>query len=303
MYEKMEELFCGRPIVAFNCVCYHYETRTVYYTDSQGRSQSRTETYRVNTHFDSFIVPYHSSRDVSGPFILNIEKANILKKDYIKLQLDLEISWADAISYSDYEKYKADFIERNRYIDTYMDFSEERKLQGFNAYNLIKINENSSSFINVYWYMLSILLTLTQYYKWFIDYKCIHQKFKIIKLLSTRYNLIQQEGYSEMQPRLDLITKQYDFDLSRTAYCEDKEIDLPSLEETQQAMNKYGGNLPNLVVVNENGRASVRNTREGNYDQKLEFKSDDIKNEENPAQDAPYPDIELKNSDDIRNNI
>ena len=67
-------------------------------------------------------------------------------------------------------------------------------------------------------------------------------------------NLLQQEGYGNMQPSLDLITEQYNFDLSKTAYCEDKEVQLPSLEEVQQAMEKYSQKLPNLVVVNENGR-------------------------------------------------
>lgn len=299
-YEKMNALFCGKPSVIFNCVCYHYETRTVYYTDSQGRSQTRTVTYRVNTHFDTFIVPYHSVRDVSGPFVLNIEKANIMKKDLIKLYLDLEITWADAISHSDYEEYKSDFIKRNENLDTFMDFSEQRTLPGFNAYNLIKLNEKC--FINMGWYVLSIFLTLTQYYKWYLDSRSIHQKFKIIKLISTRYNLLQQEGYGNMQPSLDLITEQYNFDLSKTAYCEDKEVQLPSLEEVQQAMEKYSQQLPNLVVVNENGRSSVRNLREENYDQKLEIKNEDKENEMDEAQKIDVKNIEEPKTDDIHYN-
>lgn len=296
MLQKMNSLFCGKPSVVFNCVCYHYETRTVHYTDSDGRSQTRSETYRVNTHFDSFVVPYHSVRDVSGPFVLNIDKANLMKKDLIKLKLELEITWADAISLSDYEDYKSDFIRRNENKDVYMDFSERRILDGFNAYNLIKINEKTNTcFLNPFWYIISIFLTLTQFYKWYFDWKCIYQNFKIIKLISTRYNLLQQEGYGEMQPKIDLINQQYDFELSQTAYCEDKEVDLPTLEDIQQAANKYGSQLPNLVIVNDNGIQTVRNLHIQNYNEEIQFNNDDKKKE-----DAKAAEIIVENMNEIK---
>ena len=178
MYQKMEQLFCNHPTIKFNCSCYHYETTTVYYTDSNGYRKSRTETKRVYTHHDSFIMPYHSARDISGKFVLDTAKGIITKKDYIKLKLKLTIDLADAISYSDHEKYKSDFIERNRNYDLYMDVWEERTLSGFNEYNLIMINEKSSCSVHIFWYFLFTFLTLVQYYKWYVDSKCIHQVSK-----------------------------------------------------------------------------------------------------------------------------
>ena len=245
MYQKMKELFCGHPIIKFNCVCYHFETYTVYYTDSNGNSRTRTETRRVNTHYDSFIVPYYSVRDISGPFVLDIAKGLLKKKDYVKLKLILIIDWADAISLSDYENYKSDFIERNKNYDKYMDFTEERTLPGFNTYNLVLINEKELCTIHVIWYFLLTILTLVQYYKWYIESKCIHQSFKIVKLVSTRYNLIEKEEYIKKQPKLDLINKIYDFELSTTCFCEDKNVDLPTLNEIEDAANKYGNKLKN----------------------------------------------------------
>ena len=66
------------------------------------------------------------------------------------MKLILIIDWADAISLSDYEKYKSDFIDRNRNYDVYMDFTEERTLPGFNTYNLIMINENVSCTVHIF---------------------------------------------------------------------------------------------------------------------------------------------------------
>lgn len=125
MYQKMKELFCDHPIIKFNYVCYHYETSTVYYTDSIGYRKSRNETRRVNSHYDSFIVPYHSARDISGPFVLDTVKGLLKNKDYIKLKLLLIIDWADAIRLSDYEKYKSDFINRNRNYDVQSIFQKK----------------------------------------------------------------------------------------------------------------------------------------------------------------------------------
>ena len=267
MYQKMNLLFTGKPNIRFNCVCYHFESYQQSYTDSQGRTQTRTVTVRVNTHYDSFDVPYHSARDVSGPFVLDVEKANLSKKDFVKLQLKLIIDWADAVSLSDYEKYKSDFIERNRHYDIYMDFDEKRTLPGFNTYNLIMINDNILCEINKFWYILFTFLTFAQFYKWYIDSKCIYQSFKIIKLVSTRYNLLEQTDYSQMQPQLNLIAKTYDFELSQTAFCEEKDVDLPTLEEIREAENKYGCNIINVKNINENEIDKLNE----NYNKKFTF--------------------------------
>lgn len=97
----------------------------VYYTDFIGYRKSRNETRRVNSHYDSFIVPYHSARDISGPFVLESVKGLLKNKDYIKLKLLLIIDWADAIRLSDYEKYKSDFINRNRNYDVQSIFQKK----------------------------------------------------------------------------------------------------------------------------------------------------------------------------------
>ena len=44
---------------------------------------------------------------------------------------------------------------------------------------------------------------------------------------------------------MDLINKIYDFELSTTCFCEDKNVDLPTLNEIEDAANKYGNKLKN----------------------------------------------------------
>ena len=99
-----------------------------------------------------------------------------------------------------------------------------------------------------------------------------------------------------MQPKIDLINEQYDFDLSQTAFCEDKEIALPSLEEMKEAMNKYGQKVPNLVKVNENGRTLIRNLNKEKYIKTINFNLLNKKSE-----DVKEPKIELNQVDENSN--
>ena len=218
MYKIMEQLFYGHPIIKLRCECYHYETHTEYYTDANGNRQSRSVTVPVVTHTDSEIIPYHSARDISGKFVLDTARGILLQKDYIKLKLKLIIDFADAISYSDYAKAKAEFEDRNRNYDLHMIVYEEKTLPGFNEYNLVLIGDNGSRCVNSCWYIIFTILTLAQYYKWYLDSKCVHQSFTIIKLVSTRFNLLEENKYIGQQPRLDLFDKTYDFELCKTAF-------------------------------------------------------------------------------------
>lgn len=252
MYKKMEQLFYGRPIIEFKCECYHYETHTEFYTDSNGNQKSRTVTSRVVTHRDSLTMPYHSARDISGTFVLDTAKGFMTKKDYIKLKLKLTIDFADAISYADHNKLKSEFEERNKDYDVHFFVWEEKTLPGFNELNLVMIGDNGSCFINTCWYIIVTILGFAQYYKWYIDSMCIHQSFNIVKLVSTRFNLLEEDKYEKQQPKLDLLDKAYDFELSKTGFCEEGTVDLPLKEEIDEAMSKYQDKVKNYSSISYN---------------------------------------------------
>lgn len=48
LYDELERLQKSAPSIIFNAECYHFETRTrtVYYQDANGNTQSRIETYQ-----------------------------------------------------------------------------------------------------------------------------------------------------------------------------------------------------------------------------------------------------------------
>ena len=253
MYSKMGTLFRTPPKITMRCVCYHYETRTVTDRDANGNVTTRTVTERVITYSESEDINYYSTRDVSGLFKLDIERGLLEKKNYIKLKLKKCIDFADAISYSDYMTQKTNFWQRNRYRDIYMDFTESRDIPGFNKYELVLIKENEPCFIGSFYYVIFTLLTFGQFYKMYVNSFCINQNYKIRKLISTRYNLLEpqfEQKYQIMTPAINLIDQNYSYQTQEIG-CEFESVsvNLPTEEELNKAQ-AYESYVPNYQVVN-----------------------------------------------------
>lgn len=252
MYSKMGELFKTAPVISFHCSCYHYETRHRRVRDSQGRYRTETRRERVTTYSTTERLTYYSTRDVSGLFKLDIERGLVEKKSYIKLNLKKCIDFADAISYSDYLNYKKDFWQRNRWRDVHMDFSENRDIPGFNQYELVTLKSDEPPLVGSGYFVLFTLLTFAQFYKLYIDSFCIHQSYKIRKLVSTRYNLLDnqhQEQYQSLSPALNLVSENYTYQ-SQEIGCEFESVVVnpPTQEELQQA-EAFESYVPNYQVT------------------------------------------------------
>ena len=247
MYEKMGELFRTAPTITFRAVCYHYETRHHTYKDSNGHTQHRTERVRVDTHHDSMNMPYYSARDVSGLFLLDIDRANANKKAFIKLHLQKEINFADSISYADYLFHKEAFWQRNRYRDVHMDFTETRDIPGFHTHNLVQIGDFHPSGVSSGLYVLSTFLMVAQFYKRYVDSFCVFQNYKIRKIVSTRYNLLLPDygqQYAQITPALNLTGTLLTYEPNNVGYCStDYQVQLPTQEELERA-KQYENNVP-----------------------------------------------------------
>ena len=85
----MNYFFSAKPKIIFTASCYHYVTKTKTEYDSNGRLRNNTYEEKVITHYDTLTLPYYSSRDVSGPFVLNLKKVGNV--DFVKLHLKLSI--------------------------------------------------------------------------------------------------------------------------------------------------------------------------------------------------------------------
>ena len=251
IYKVMGKLFNTAPVITWTAQCYHYETRHYTETDSQGNTHDRTETVRVNTHYEEENLQYYSFRDVSGTFLLDIDRAAMNKKAYIKLHLSKSINFADAISYADYKSQKDRFYERNRHRDDYMDFNEYEKIPGLKTHNLVKIGNKEPCCFGLCSYIFWTLIPFCQFYKLYVNSFCVFQPFKIRKIISTRYNLMAEDNtqkYLAAAPCINLGAQSYQYTSAEVGCVyESAKVNLPTEEELRNAQ-QYQSKVPDFSI-------------------------------------------------------
>ena len=156
-------------------------------------------------------------------------------KVYIKLEVTPEINFADELSYMDYEYFRTDFYNRNRPRDQYMYYREDRIVPGLNNFIFVCIRDQEPRGINFCMFILFTIIPVTELYKCYVNSYCLDQKFKIRKLVSTRYDL-NQDQYQTFVPSFDVPAGQYAFEPSSYNYINnDYQVKQPTKEEIDRA--------------------------------------------------------------------
>ena len=252
IYEKMGNYFRTPPKIQFICECYHYEIKGENTLKINEVSISTPNKEKVVTFDETFDLPYYSERDVSGLFYLNCDEKYVKKKHFITLQLNEEINFGDAMSYMDYQYQKELFWKRNRPKDNYMDFSEKRYIPDLKEYNLIKIGEEDPFSVNWGLFFFLTILTFSEFYKLYFNSFCVFQRFKIRKIVSTRYNLNKPE-YNSLTPQINIITQQYNYQEQDYNYVNNEyQVPLPTKEELERA-KQYQNKVPDYQISSGNG--------------------------------------------------
>jgi len=128
--DRIESIRNTQPTVSMNAECYHFElrTRTVYYTDANGHTQSRLETYQEKVVTAFIVEPFLFTHwfDSSHSTLTDVRKAGITK-----IKMDLTVQFGDRTTAGHFaEKYQK-FQDENRFRDVYVDFSVSNTVAGF----------------------------------------------------------------------------------------------------------------------------------------------------------------------------
>ena len=239
IYNKLKELFSSPPVLQLSVSCYHYEKRLEQKKNKEGQNvevevQERVETYKERREF-----PFYSFRDISGLFKVDLDNEIYRNKTYIKLTLDTVISFADSISYYDYQIFKNNFIDGNKLRDENIDFHENFYISNLSRNNLIRIKDEEPFYVNYFFFFLCTIFTMALPYEIMLDNISIEGKKKKKKIISTRYNLNTYEydgmyGYSI--PSIKLGSDTYNFTSDDYGYFDQNaEINLPTLDEIENA--------------------------------------------------------------------
>ena len=277
----MQILVKTPPTIGFWCECYHYVSRVVNVrapprrgggsrghshfggVGSRGHSHiggfgsrghshfgrrhqglaRRGHTTRIVTWQENVFLPYYSARDVSGLFEIQDDKNSATGKAYVKLEILPEINFADSITYWDYENFRTDFYNRNRRRDLYMDYCEIRDVPGLNPLNFIRIRDKEPCGVNICMFIIFTFLPFAEFYKCYVNSYCLNQSFKIRKLISTRYDL-NQDQYNYFVPSFNIPAGQLALDASYYNYINKNYVlKNPTNEELSQAA-AYQNKIP-----------------------------------------------------------
>ena len=166
--QKMHEV---PPEIVMIVECYHYETRTrvVYYTDANGNTQSRIETYteKVTTFVDQDEFSFDSWVDVSKREMPPLDHASLTR-----VKIDPCILFGDQETADDYTSQVSEMIDRNRQRDVFTHYSAKRQIPGLQKRFSTYVDLNVRPWwIRSLYFWIATLLMMSWPYRWFFRAK------------------------------------------------------------------------------------------------------------------------------------
>ena len=200
--------------------------------------------------------PYYCSRDVSGLLELDILKDSLKDKAFVALNIEYEINFADELSFMDYENFRNDFYDICFKKTNNISYSEKRFIvPKFKNFTLIRIGDKDPCSVNIFLFILFTIIPVAEFYICYIYSFFTTKTFVIRKLISTRYDL-NQEQYQIFNPYVKFLDQIYDFDINDYNYINkeyqsqttwDNEIDYVS--EYKHYVPKY--ECESYININE----------------------------------------------------
>ena len=239
IYSKLKEIFISNPVLQLSISCYHYETRYETKRNREGQVYDEEITEKVETYRERKDFPYYSFRDISGLFKIDLDNEIFRNKTYIKLTLDTVISFADSISYYDYQIFKNHFIDENKNKDAKFDFKENFYISNLSKNNLIRIKDEEPFYVNFFFFFLCTIFTFALPYEIMLDIISLDGIYQIKKIISTRYNLNSYEYdgmYANSVPAIKLGNNTFNFTSEDYGYHDQNAyVNLPTMEEIERA--------------------------------------------------------------------
>jgi hypothetical protein len=194
IHEYMNSLYTTAPVMAFELECFHHK---------RGGRKKKV------TYIDKESFYYYSWRDISGVFLLQTSGiVSNQRKAYIKLHLDLDISYPEDGTSADYNLQMNAFLGRNKGRDQHVSVKEVRELPGLKQFHMVRVSEKTTPFVNKYVYMFfTFVIPLVELYKLYINQFCEEQSFTVRKVISTRNDLNSQtyvQRYEAQVPKISI---------------------------------------------------------------------------------------------------
>jgi len=183
--ERIESIRNTQPTVCMNAECYHYEdrTRTVYYTDSNGISRSRLETYQAKVVTASINKPFLFTHwyDYSQSTLTDVRKVGVTN-----VKMELTVQFGDETTEQLFKQKYAQFIIDNQFRDAHVDFFVTQTVDGFKKRLAAYIGPRSKPWwIGSVWYWLATIFCLGWPYRILFNCATDRTDYNVVKVIFT----------------------------------------------------------------------------------------------------------------------
>ena len=183
--ERIESIRNTQPTVCMNAECYHFElrTRTVYYTDGNGNTHSRLETYQEKVVTAFIVEPFLFTHwyDSSQSTLTDVRKVGVTK-----IKMELTVQFGDETTAQHFAENFDRFQDANRYRDVYVNFFVSKAVDGFEkrlaAYTDAR---NKPGWIGSVWYWLATIFCLGWPYRILFNRATGRTDYNVVKVIFT----------------------------------------------------------------------------------------------------------------------
>jgi len=157
--------------------CYHYEKREVTRVNKNGEIATFSTWERVNTQSKTEFFRFTSWSSKPSTQI------EISKSTLAMIKLTKKYSFKNAATKLEFQRQKIAFQRLNKH-DTYQEFSESFEIPGFEDSILFEYGGSFRIwFLNLPYYILTHLLLLSPWYRWWCSYICVETNVEVLKIL------------------------------------------------------------------------------------------------------------------------
>ena len=184
--EFLNKLKAQEPERTMNIECWHMETRTrtVYYTDANGNTQTRVETYqeRVTTYTEQKTFEFRFWRDISDPQGPQMDSYGVTR-----LKLSKDVDCGDEETTAEFLQQRKDMIDRNEHMDEHCDFTWDDNIPGFQKRVCMYADAKYRPWwMSTSYYWLATLLGLSWPYRVLFNWKTSKSEYEIKKEIFLR---------------------------------------------------------------------------------------------------------------------
>lgn len=189
--DRIESIRNTQPTVCMNAECYHFETRTrtVYYTDANGNTQSRIETYQEKVVTAFIVEPFLFTHwfDSSQSTLTDVRKVGITK-----IKMDLTVHFGDHTTEEHFTDKFHRFQDENRYRDVFVNFFVSKMVDGFEKrLSAYTDPSNKPGWIGSVWFWLATFFCLGWPYRIMFNRTTGKTEYSVVKVIFVNNSEIQ----------------------------------------------------------------------------------------------------------------